>query len=101
GPYYGWLLGYNAATLANNAAFVTVPTFDGVKGSAGFTSVGGLWSSGGAITTDGTYLYFTVGNGSFNPATSNFNSTYSSTDGANSVQLPLDGDYGDSILKVA
>ncbi len=98
GPYYGWLLGYNASTLANNAAFVTVPTFDGVKGSAGFTSVGGLWASGGGITTDGTYLYFTVGNGSFNPATSNFNSTYVST---NNVQLPLDSDYGDSILKVA
>ncbi len=72
GPYYGWLLGYDAHTLANTAAFVTVPTFDGVKGSAGFTSVGGLWGSGAGITTDGTYLYFTVGNGSFNNATSNF-----------------------------
>jgi hypothetical protein len=101
GPYYGWLLGYNASTLANTAAFVTVPTFDGVKGSAGFTSVGGLWSSGGGITTDGTYLYFAVGNGSFNPAASNFNSTYTSTDGGNTVQLPLDGDYGDTGLKVA
>jgi hypothetical protein len=101
GPYYGWLLGYNASTLANTAAFVTVPTFDGVKGSAGFTSVGGLWASGGGITTDGTYLYFTVGNGSFNPAASNFNASYTSTDGSNTVQLPLDGDYGDTVLKVA
>lgn len=101
GPYYGWLLGYNASTLANNAAFVTVPNFDGVKGSAGFTSVGGLWGSGGRITTDGTYLYFTVGNGSFNNATTNFNSNYVSTDSGNAVQQPIDGDYGDSILKVA
>ena len=101
GPYYGWLLGYNASTLANNAAFVTVPTFDGIKGSAGFTSVGGLWASGGGITTDGTYLYFTVGNGSFNPAASNFNSNYYSTDNGNQVLLPLDGDYGDTVLKVA
>jgi hypothetical protein len=102
GPYYGWLLGYNAHTLANNAAFVTVPTFDGVKGSAGFTSVGGLWGSGAPITTDGTYLYFTVGNGSFNNAATNFNSNYFSTttNGAH-VLMPLDGDYGDSIVKVA
>ncbi len=102
GPYYGWLLGYSASTLANNAAFVTVPTFDGVKGSAGFTSVGGLWASGGGITTDGTYLYFTVGNGSFNNAASNFNANYfgTTTNGAH-VLMPKDGDYGDSVLKVA
>jgi hypothetical protein len=101
GPYYGWLLGYNATTLTNNAAFVTVPTFDGVKGSAGFTSVGGLWGSGATIATDGTYLYFTVGNGSFNNATTNFSANYYSLDGANQVLQPLDGDYGDSVLKVA
>jgi hypothetical protein len=101
GPYYGWLLGYTASSLTNNAAFVTVPTFDGVGGSAQFTSVGGLWGSGATITTDGTYLYFAVGNGSFNPATSNFSSTYTSSDNGNTVQLPLDGDYGDSLLKVA
>jgi hypothetical protein len=101
GPYYGWLLGYNATTLANVSAFVTVPTFDGLKGSAGFTSVGGLWASGGSITTDGTYLYFTVGNGSFNPAASNFNSNYFATDGVNQVLLPLDSDFGDSVLKIA
>lgn len=101
GPYYGWLLGYNASTLANVSAFVTVPTFDGLKGSAGFTSVGGLWASGGSITTDGTYLYFTVGNGSFNPAVTNFNTNYYAVDGTNHVLLPLDGDYGDSVLKVA
>ena len=78
-----------------------MPTFDGLKGSAGFTSVGGLWASGGSITTDGTYLYFTVGNGSFNPAVTNFNANYYAVDGTNHVLLPLDGDYGDSVLKVA
>jgi hypothetical protein len=100
GPYYGWLLGYDATTLASVSAFVTVPTFDGLKGSAGFTSVGGLWAAGGSITTDGTYLYFTVGNGSFNPAASNFNSNYFATNGTNQALLPLDGDFGDSVLKV-
>ena len=101
GPYYGWLLGYSATNLGNVSAFLTVPNFDNVKGSAGFTSVGGLWGAGATITYDGTYLYFAVGNGSFNPATSNFSSSYVSTDGTNTVQLPRDSDYGDSVLKVA
>jgi hypothetical protein len=100
GPYYGWLLGYNPATLTNNAAFVTIPTFDAIKGSAGATAVGGLWGAGATISTDGTNLYFSVGNGSFNTADSNFNSTYISTDNGNIVELPLDNDYGDTVMKI-
>jgi hypothetical protein len=108
GPYYGWLLGYNAATLANNAAFVTAPEFEDftvVSGNGGnnggFDAQAGLWSSGGSISTDGTYLYFTTGNGAFNPNASNFNSTFTSIDHGNTVQLPLDSDYGDAVLKLA
>ena len=100
GPYYGWLLGYSASTLTNNAAFITIPTFDAIKGSAGATAVGGLWGAGATITTDGTYLYFSVGNGSFNTADANFNSTYISTNHGNTIELPLDNDYGDTIMKI-
>jgi hypothetical protein len=99
GPYYGWLLGYNASTLSNNAAFVTIPTFDAVKGSAGATAVGGLWGAGASIASDGTYLYFTVGNGSFNTDPGNFSATFTANDHGNIVQLPLDSDYGDSVMK--
>jgi hypothetical protein len=104
GPYYGWLLGYNATTLANNVAFVTVPTFEPfatVSGNrANFIAQAGFWASGGGITTDGTYLYITTGNGAFNPNTSNFNSTYASTDSGHTVQMPLDDDYGNAALKL-
>src|SRR5205814_6104700 len=73
--------------------------FDGVKGSAGFTSVGGLWGAGATIASDGTYLYFTVGNGSFNTSPSNFSAAFTATDHGNIVQLPLDSDFGDSVVK--
>ena len=105
GPYYGWILGYNAGTLANTATFVTTPTYEPATIVAGdngrFSSQGGVWMSGGSIVTDGTYLYLTTGNGAFNYNTSNFSSNYYSMDGANEVLLPMDGDYGDTLLKLA
>jgi hypothetical protein len=105
GPYYGWLLGYSASTLANTAAFVTVPNFEPFSVTGGnhsnFISQAGIWASGATIATDGTYLYLTTGNGGFNPNTSNFSATYTSTDGTHTVQLPIDGDYGDTVLKLA
>ncbi|HZZ26641.1 MAG TPA: dockerin type I domain-containing protein [Pirellulales bacterium] len=104
GPYYGWILGYNAATLANNAAFVSVPSFDNFANSSGeepsFIAQAGFWNAGSTIATDGTYLYVFAGNGVFNPTAANFNSTYTSTDNGHVVQMPLDDDYGDSLLKL-
>ena len=102
GPYYGWLLGYSAATLGNNIAFVTDPTFDNIMGpTKNFNSPGGLWASGGPITTDGTYLYFTVGTGRLIRRRRISGATYVSSDNGNLVQMPIDGDYGDCLLKVA
>ncbi len=104
GPYYGWLLGYSASTLANNAAFVTVPNFEPFAVVSGdrsaFIAQAGFWNAGSTITTDGTYLYISSGNGAFNPNTDNFNSTYTSTDNGHTVQMPLDDDYGDTVLKL-
>ncbi|HEY2762198.1 MAG TPA: hypothetical protein VGI75_15675, partial [Pirellulales bacterium] len=104
GPYYGWLLGYNATTLANNVAFVTVPNFEDfsvVSGDrADFIAQAGFWNAGSTITSDGTYLYISSGNGAFNPNTSNFNATYTSADNGHVVPMPLDDDYGDTVLKL-
>jgi len=104
GPYYGWLLGYSASTLANNVAWVSVPTFEPfntVSGDNGsLDAQAGFWNAGSTISTDGTYLYISTGNGAFNPNTSNFNSTYTSTDNGHVVQMPLDDDYGDTVLKL-
>ena len=105
GPYYGWLLGYNATSLANIAALVTVPTYESFSTVGGddssYDGQAGFWGSGTTITTDGTYIYLATGNGAFNPTTANFSSSYTSTDGKTTVQMPLDNDYGDAVIKIA
>ena len=78
-PYHGWLLGYNAQTLQPNAVFCTTPN--------GFN--GGIWQGGGRIDVDAQgYLYIETGNGDFD-----------TTLDANG--FPVNGDYGDSFLKLA
>jgi hypothetical protein len=94
GPYYGWVLGYNASNLALNAAFNTAPTFEPssvVGSSQPFWNLGGIWMSGSNISTDGTYLYVVTGNGAFNGDASNFDAN----------GFPIDHDYGDTVLKLA
>ncbi|MGH8305523.1 MAG: chitobiase/beta-hexosaminidase C-terminal domain-containing protein, partial [Steroidobacteraceae bacterium] len=58
--WQGWLLGYNASTLAQVGVFCSEP-----DGSAG----GGIWASGEAPPLDASgNLYLTTGNGSFDAA---------------------------------
>ncbi len=111
GPYYGWVLGYNANTLQNVSAFVTTPTwenYDIISGSAGsssstYDSEGAIWGGEQSITTDGTYLYMSLGNGAFDWTSTNFpvGGTNTTTDNSHTVQLPLDGDYGNATIKLA
>jgi hypothetical protein len=71
GPYHGWLMSYNASTLAQEAVLNTSP--NGIKS--------GIWMSGDGIAADdnGNY-YFATGNGTYDGSTLN--------------------DYGDSIMEV-
>ena len=73
GPYHGWVIGYDAATLAQVGVFNTTP--NGAEG--------GIWQSGNgpAAASDGT-IYVGVGNGTFD------------ADQGGS-------DYGDSFVKLA
>src|SRR5271157_5319795 len=77
-PFHGWLIGYNAQTLQQAAVFDDTP--NGAEG--------GIWMSEGAPATDGTYIYLSTGNG-----------TFDTTLDANG--FPIHGDYGDSIIKLA
>lgn len=79
GPYHGWILGYDAATLALDAVFNSTPN----------GSEGGIWQGGGRIASDSAgNLYLQTGNGTFD----------TTLDGRN---FPASGDYGDSFVKLA
>ncbi len=60
-PWHGWLMRYDAASLAQTAVFNDTP--NGTNG--------GVWMSGGApaLDTDGN-MFFSTGNGSFDATTS-------------------------------
>jgi fibronectin type 3 domain-containing protein len=72
-PWHGWIIGYNATTLQQVAAFCVSPNDFG----------GGVWSSGGGLGADSTgNIYFTTGNGGFTANTGG-------------------KDYGDSVVKLS
>ena len=78
GPYHGWIIGFDAKTLALQTVFNTTP-------NGGW---GGIWQSGGRLPSDNQgNLYFETGNGTF----------YGDLD---SKGFPKDASYGDCFVKV-
>jgi hypothetical protein len=72
GEYHGWVIGYNASTLAQVSVFNDTPN----------GSQGGIWQSAGGLSADSSgNIYLTTGNGTFD---------------VNAGGL----DYGDSFLKL-
>jgi hypothetical protein len=58
GPYHGWVMAYDSATLARTAVFNTPPT----------ASESGIWQSDNAPAADDEgHVYVATGNGEFNP----------------------------------
>ncbi len=59
-PWHGWIMSYNAATLAQEAVYNTSPNGYG----------DGVWMSAGGVAADASGdLYFATGNGSWNGTT--------------------------------
>jgi len=80
-PYHGWVIGFNASTLAPvaNAMFNSTPNQVGALAY----SRGGIWMGGGAPAVDSSgNLFFITGNGTFD----------ANTGGSN---------YGDSVVKLS
>jgi len=74
-PYHGWVMSYNAGTLAQEAVFNTTPT----QLTPNNGSLGGIWMSGDGPAADSSgNIYFATGNGAW--------------DGL--------ADFGDSIVKL-
>lgn len=74
-PYYGWVIGYNAATLTQTSVLNVSPN----------VGYGGIWMGGGAPAADqSNNLYLITGNATFD---------------ATSPTAP-NNDYGDSFLKL-
>jgi len=63
-PYHGWVFAYryNAQKFEQTGIFCTTPN----------AGLGGIWQGGQGISSDGNYIYFTTGNGDFNPDKLNF-----------------------------
>ena len=73
--YYGWIMGFNASTLAQTALLNVTPN----------VGYGGIWMGGGAPAADSSdNLYLITGNGAFDKT---------------SPSAP-NNDYGDSFLKL-
>ena len=82
GPYHGWMLTYSENDLSLTGVLCTSPN----------SGLAGIWQGGDGIVSDPEgYFYFQTGNGPFNQDPSNFNA----------AGFPIDGDYGDSFVKVA
>ena len=78
GVYHGWVVGYNAQTLAQAAVFCDTPNLAGIGQGEGR---GGIWMGGGGPAADGAgSLFLLIGNGAFSP--------------------PI-GDYGDSAVRLS
>ena len=77
-PYTGWLIGYNATTLAQTSVLDLTP--NGSEGS--------IWQSGSGIASEGQNLYFLDANGTFDTT-------------LNAQGFPSKGDFGNGFIKVS
>jgi len=70
GPYHGWIMSYDETSLKLLQVWNSTPN----------GGLGGIWQTGTGLATDGTFLYFATGNG-----------TYDGPSGGK--------DFGDSVMK--
>jgi hypothetical protein len=78
-PYNGWVMGFNASTLAMTSVVNVTP--NGTEGA--------VWMSGAGLAADSTgNIYFLDGNGTFDPS-------------LDARGFPSQGDFGNGFLKIS
>jgi len=78
-PYTGWIIAYDAATLAQTAVLNVTP--NGNEGS--------IWMAGAGLAADGSgNIYFLDANGVFDTT-------------LNASGFPISGDYGNAFMKIS
>ncbi len=78
-PYTGWVIGYNAATLARVSILNLTPN----------GGLGGMWNAGSGPAADAAgNLFLLTGNGTFDTS-------------LNTAGFPANGDYGNAFVKLA
>jgi hypothetical protein len=78
-PYTGWIMGYNAVTLAQTSVINVTPN----------GSEGAIWMSGAGLSADSSgYLYLLDANGTFDTT-------------LNSKGFPANGDFGNAFIKLS
>jgi len=78
-PYTGWVMGYNAATLAQTSVIDVTPN----------GNEGAIWMAGTGLAADSAgNIYFLDGNGTFDTT-------------LNSQGFPINGDYGNAFVKLS
>ena len=78
-PYTGWIIAYNASSLAQTSVFNVTPN----------GSEGAIWMSGAGPAADSSgNIYFLDGNGCFDTM-------------LNSSGFPIEGDYGNAFMKLS
>jgi len=87
GPYHGWILGFNAATLTPTVVFNDTPN----------GGLGGIWQAGGilAVDSDGSF-YVETGNGTFDGDSDG----HGGITGLDQNGFPNQNNYGDCFLKL-
>jgi len=76
-PYTGWIMGYNASTLAKTTVLNVTPN----------GNEGAIWNAGAGMAADGSNIFLLDANGDFDTT-------------LNASGFPADGDYGNAILKL-
>ena len=78
-PYTGWIMGYDATTLAQTSVINVTP--NGAEGA--------IWGAGAGLAADADgYIYFLDANGTFDTT-------------LNSRGFPINGDFGNAFIKLS